>query len=300
MTMGTGPFSEVVIGVADLDGATEFLALFGLVESARRSVGSDEASAVFGLEQVSGDAVRLASPLAPDRATVLLVPTDVSAPPRSGWQLGPRALDLYTTDLDRSTAAARNAGWTVSPEAALSGGPMRMRQAMVHGPDAIEVVLVESTHRRSSVCDLPAAPQHSEPHSVVWAVAAHAAELDRWVAAGWTPASTISFSEASVSDELSLPERPTPITMSMVADPAVQPIRLELMTFDEHQDPLPDGPPPLSTGLFGIGVAVESITATVAAWADGASFGPVVSTAEGRTSGGFTAGGVRLILTERG
>ena len=62
------------------------------------------------------------------------------------------------------------------------------------------------------------------------AVADHAGELDRWRSAGWTAGATIGFSEPSVSAELGLPESPTPITMTMLSDVDVAPIRVELMT----------------------------------------------------------------------
>ena len=56
---------------------------------------------------------------------------------------------------------------------------------------------------------------------------------------GWTAGATIGFSEPSVSAELGLPESPTPITMTMLSDVDVAPIRVELMTFDDHQpDPV--------------------------------------------------------------
>ena len=212
--------------------------MFGLTEIERVELGDGEAQHVFGLPTVAGRAVRLAAPDAPDRATVLVVADVDPGRPTVGWQLGPRALDIYTTDLDRGVAAARAAGWPTSPEAVIAGGPMRMRQQMVTGPDGLAVVLVDSTHRRSSVCDLSDAPLHSEPHSMVWSVVDHAASWSGGPAAGWTAGATISFSEPTVSDELGLPESPTPITMTMLSDAGVAPIRVELMTFDDHP-PIP-------------------------------------------------------------
>jgi len=202
---------------------------------------------------------------------------------------------------------------------------MRMRQQMVTGPDGLAVVLVDSTHRRSSVCDMADPPLHSEPHSVVWSVADHAGELDRWRVAGWTPGATIGFSEPSVSAELGLPESPTPITMTMLSDADVAPIRLELMTFDDHQpdpvDPvdLPspgatiggpdpvgaaDGPRPgvaIAAGLHALVVDVSSIAGAIAAWGHGATFGTATTDAVGRSVvAGVSRGGVRFVLRSVG
>ena len=237
-----GPVAEVVVGATDIAVVVGFLGLFGLVQIDSVEIGDDEAQHLFGVPAIADRAVRLAAPAAPGRATVLVVPTLIPGRPTVDWELGPRALDIYTTDLDRGIAAAAGAGWTVSPEAVLAGGPMRMRQQMVTGPDGLAVVLVDSTHRRSSVCDMADPPLHSEPHSVVWSVADHAAERERWRVAGWTAGATIGFSEPSVSDELGLPESPTPITMTMLSDAEVAPIRLELMTFDDHQPDQPGRP----------------------------------------------------------
>ncbi len=299
-----GPVAEVVVGATEMAATTEFLGLFGLVEVERVAIGDDEATCVFGLSAVVGNGVRLASPAAPGRATVLVVPTAIPGDPTVDWQLGPRALDIYTTDLDRGVAAAGAAGWTASPEAVLAAGPMRMRQQMVTGPDGLAVVLVDSTHRRSSVCDLSDAPLHSEPHSVVWSVADHADELERWVAAGWTAGATINFSEPSVSAELGLPESPTPITMTMLSDPDVAAIRVELMTFDDHVDPDQNAAPldqlapvAMTAGLHSLVIDVGSVAEGVAAWGAGATFGEETSDAAGRrVVAGVTRGGVRVLL----
>ncbi len=306
---GMGSVAEVVVGATDVAATTGFLQLFGLIVVDSVEIGDEEAQQVFGVPAITGRAVRLGAPAAPDRATVLVVPTTVPGRPTVDWELGPRALDIYTTDLDLGVAAAAGAGWTVSPEAVLAGGAMRMRQQMVTGPDGLAVVLVDSTHRRSSVCDMADPPLYSEPHSVVWSVADHAGELDRWRRAGWTAGATIGFSEPSVSAELGLPESPTPITMTMLSDVDVAPIRVELMSFDDHQpdpraavsvDPSVPGAA-IAAGLHALVVDVASVADAVAAWSDGASFGAVVTDAAGRNLvAGVSRGGVRFVLRAGG
>lgn len=260
-----GPFTEVVIGATDAAATVAFLSLFDFERVDSVSIPAAEAAGVFGLPATAIDAVRLASPATPTAATLLVVPTPNAGVATVGWELGPRALDVYTTDLDATVAVATGAGFDVSPIGGLSAGPMTMRQAMVHGPGGLSVVFVESTHRRASVLDAGSGGLHSEPHSVVWVVGDHTAEVTWWSTGGWTTegrwdvgftaGNTISFSEPTISDELGLADRPTPITMTMLSDPAVAPIRLELMTFDDHRPD--DGPTPdpvLRSGLFALTV----------------------------------------------
>lgn len=300
--VGAGPVTEVVIGAATTAAVEQFLGLFGL-EPVDRPHLDQPAAAQLGLGPPTGAAVRLATPQAPSgTATVLVVPTGVDGAPPMGWAHGPRALDIYTTDLDASVAEVRDAGHEVSPEAVLAGGPMRMRQALVTGPEGLPVVLVESTHRRSSICDGADAPRHSELHSVVWCVEDHESELQRWSAAGWTAGATISFSEPSVSAELGLPESPTPITMTMLSDAEVTPTRLELMTFDDHR-----GSPPGSNGavagggIMALVMGADDLDASVAAWGSGARFAGEAHTTQGaRSRVGTTLGGIRIVLVERG
>jgi len=324
-----GPFTEVVVGTGDVAATVAFLEVFDFIEVEKVDIGDGEARDVFGLDTSPGSAVRMASRQRTGSATVLVVPTPNDAPPTVGWERGPRALDVYTRDLDASIAAARSAGFDVSAVGGLSAGPMTMRQAMVHGPHALSLVLVESTHRRSSVCDLTDGPSHSEPHSVVWVVADQIAEREGWVAAGWAAGNTISFSEPTISDELGLAERPTPITMTMISDADVGPIRLELMTFDGHagqgaddgadsgaaerahrggddrdrRGPSASGAPvpePIRTGVHALAADVVSLDAARAAWGTGATFGRTTElTAGSRSCAGTTAGGVRFVLHQR-
>ena len=295
----SGPFAGLVVGARDPEALVSFLAGFGLEELARPELDDDEAAALYGQGCRVVPGPLLAAPGVPDGPTVRVLRTDTGGAAPTGWQCGPRALDVYTADLDRSTAAAVAAGWTVSPEALIEGGPMRMRQALITGPEGFPLVLVESTHRRSSVLDGEPDRLHSEPHSVVWCVADQAAEAERWRAAGWSVGAPVHFAEPTVSDELGLAERPTPITMTMISDDDVNALRLELLSFDDHLDAAPGSSSAGPAGLHALEVGVASIVDEVARWGDGARFGKVVTRADGRGAvSGTTGGGVRLVLIE--
>ena len=195
---------------------------------------------------------------------------------------GPRALDLYTNDLDGVLAEAAAAGWPTSGPGTVSIGPVTMGQAMVVGPDGLPVVLVESTHRRASLLDALPDRRVSEPHSVVWCVPDLDAEAARWQAAGWTKGMDLAFAEPAVSDYLGLPRSPVPIRMTMLSGPDVEPIRLELLEFPD--DPGPAYAPDADmAGLRGLVFQVDDVRA-------------VADALQLDASTGRTPGGVRVEL----
>jgi|GEM_PF-2005317 len=207
------PFGGLVVGASDVDATIGFFGTFGFVVTARSA---------------DGAVLRM-----PDGAPVDVVveASDAATAAPCDYQLGPRALDLYTTDIDDGLAVCRDAGWSTSGVGVVSMGPVTMRQALVVGPDGMPVVLVESTHRRSSLLDVHPDRRFSEPHSVVWAVADLDAEAARWVAAGATRGMDLRFVEPAVSEYLGLPDSPVEIRMTMLADADVSPLRLELLEY---------------------------------------------------------------------
>jgi hypothetical protein len=197
---------------------------------------------------------------------------------------GPRALDLYTTDLEGVLAEVAAAGWECRGPGTVSIGPVTMRQAMVGGPDGLAVVLVESTHRRSSLLDVDPDRRLSEPHSVVWCVPDRDAEAARWVAAGWTKGMDLAFSEPAVSDYLGLPRSPVPIRMTMLSGPDVEPVRLELLEFPDDRGAAVPGDD--VAGLRALVFEVDDVPSVAAAL----ELGPGT---------GCTPGGVRVELRPR-
>jgi hypothetical protein len=203
------PFGGVVIGASDVEASAAFFE-------------------TFCFERTSATTLRV-----PGGAPVDIVLAATDAPGRAprGYELGPRALDLYTTDIERGLAVAADAGYMTSPIGTISMGPVTMRQALVTGPDGVPVVLVESTHRRSSILDREPDRLFSEPHSVVWAVDDVDTEAAWWVEQGATKGMDLRFSEPAVSEYLGLPDSPVEIRMTMISDVAVSPLRLELLEF---------------------------------------------------------------------
>ena len=241
--LASGVVTGVVIGAVGSTGvaaAVSFLEVFGFVVVAETDVTT---VAMPGGAPVGLDIVR----------------TPHRAPRPGGYRNGPRALDLYTSDLGRALTLAATRGYPVSPIGTISLGPVTMRQALVSGPGGVDIVLVESTHRRSSLLDIDPDRLFSEPHSVVWCVADLDAEAEFWVdSLGCTPGSRLAFSEPAVSEYLGLADSPVDIAMTMLSDRAVSPIRLELLEFVGRSDAESTGPQPdddrLHEGIWAIAI----------------------------------------------
>jgi hypothetical protein len=152
----------------------------------------------------------------------------------SGYDLGPRGLDLYTSDMDASLRVAQSTGADVGPVATVEIGPMVMKQVTVWGPDHIPLVLIQNSSRRASLLDDHPSELHSEVHSLVWAVADRDAEAQWWQANGVTMGMELSFDDPAVATFMRLPDPQVEVHMVMMANAANDPIRFELLQFADR------------------------------------------------------------------
>ena len=288
----------LVVGATSPEATCAFLGAFGLVETGTREVGPGEATALYGLDRVTTE-TRLVTPGA-ERPAVWVVGCDRAGGLPAGFQRTARAFDIYTWSMDEALDHLAFVGIGAGPVGTLSVGPVTMRQCLVPGPDGLAVVLVESTHRRPSLLDDGGpggpVPLFSQGHSVVWCVERMDAEAALLVAAGLTKGIDLAFTEAEVSTYLDLPRSPVPIRMTMLADAAVDPLRLELLEFPD--DPgVTLSPPHLVGGLWALRCTVDD-PGVAAATLRGAGW--VAGTAAASAHGPFVAvatpGGVRLQL----
>jgi len=150
------------------------------------------------------------------------------------YDLGPRGLDLYTMDIDRSVAIAEGVATDVGPIGVVEIGPMVMRQATVWGPDGIPLVFIENSSRRASLLDDAPEELHSEVHSLVWAVADRDAESQWWEERGATKGMDLAFDHPAVAEFMRLPDPIVELQMVMLANEADDPIRFELLEFSGH------------------------------------------------------------------
>jgi len=152
----------------------------------------------------------------------------------TGYDLGPRGLDIYTTSMETSVERAVAEGGEPGPTATIDIGPFSMRQVTIWGPDDIPVVLIESPSRRTSLLDDNTDELHSQIHSVVWAVADRDAEAAWWERHGAARGVDLAFGSPDVATFMCLPDDTIDLEMVMLANDANDPIRFELLKFVGH------------------------------------------------------------------
>lgn len=206
--MKLGSASYILVGATDPDATAAFFEAFGFVED-------EPGTLIRGL----GHRTELVIAKAPPGRRLV------------DYDLGPRGLDLYTSDMAASLIVAARAGGEVGPVAVLELGPMTMKQVTVWGPDDVPLVLIENSSRRASLLDDHPEQLHSEIHSLVWAVADRDAEADWWQSQGSVKGMDLAFREPAVSEFMRLPDREVDVAMVMLANQANDPIRFELLEF---------------------------------------------------------------------
>ena len=207
------PASDVVVAALDVPAMVGFFGVFGFAVAD---------------QDKDGAVLRTAGT---DSGGIVIVHRPDPGVRRSPYAPGPAAIDIYTTDIAASVAHAANAGYEVGRVGDLSLGPVSLKQVRVHGPDHVPVVLVESSHRRSSIIDDDPTLLHSQGHSLVWVVGDRDAEAGWWVDHGASKGMDLSFAVPGVSDLLELPDSPVEVKMTMLSDEEVAPFRLELLEF---------------------------------------------------------------------
>lgn len=195
------------------------------------------ALAAFGFRPVAeaDGAVEVAVAGDGGRGRIVVDPGATAAP-------GPIALDVYTTDVDASVAAAETAGWQVGGRAVIELGPLRMEQALLRGPGDLQLVVIDANHRRPSRLDGHPDALHSELHSLVWQVDAGFDEaLAFWRdQAGLDVAFDAPIDHPGVAEVMSLPAG-AKVRMAMLADGAQAPARFELLAHRGDPVPAPAG-----------------------------------------------------------
>jgi len=256
MTGSLGAVRSIVIGASNPAATIAFLRVFGFENTATSIIIESVASEMYGLAHETTETT-LANPSG--GASLAIVATPNAGRARSAYQLGPRALDLYTPDIESALGliAASGLASSISPIGDISLGPVAMRQALIMGPDGLPVVLVQSNMARSSVLDDHPESSFSDPHSVVWCVPERDSEAAWWQAQfELTKGMDLGFSEPAVSTYLGLPDPVVPIHMTMLSDTAIAPARLELLAFPEHPDASEasseDADGPLTGGIWAI------------------------------------------------
>lgn len=206
--LGLGSATHVVIGATDIAATRSFFEAFGFVTDGGASLtrGLGHRTEIMVVEAPSGRRL-------------------------GAYDLGPRGLDLYSSNIEESLVVAATTGAEVGPVAVMELGPMTMKQVTVWGPDGIPLVLIENSSRRASLLDDHPEELHSEVHSLVWAVADRDSESQWWAQQGAVKGMDLAFREGAVSTFMGLPDPEVDLAMVMFANQANDPIRFELLEF---------------------------------------------------------------------
>jgi catechol 2,3-dioxygenase-like lactoylglutathione lyase family enzyme len=245
---------HVVLGASNLATTTDFLAALGFSAGPIRDLPAEAAAALYGLDRATREVTMTAAGRA--AGAVRVVQTGIAAPAPDPYRRGGHALDLYTTDIERSGEISRAAGATVGPLADYDFGPVHLRQSQATGPDGVPVVFVEIAHRLPSALDDQPDLLHSELHSVVWSVDDIEAATAFWTdVVGLELRSRFPITEPAVSAFMGLP-RPTPLVMSVLTGPDAAAPRMELLAYDGE----PGGHVPVAPLVPGATIPVVTTT----------------------------------------
>ncbi|MGI9579373.1 MAG: hypothetical protein ACR2OH_14335 [Microthrixaceae bacterium] len=289
----------LVLGATEPEATVAFLSAFGLGECDRRDIDAATAGALYGLGSATTE-IEL-STTGTDASKVWVVAGEAAGIAPTDFERRPRAFDIYTSSVDDAIDHLRFVGLAPGPVGTLAVGPVTMRQCLVEGPDGTSVVLVESSHRRSSLLDADSdhdagpngAPRlFSEGHSVVWCVESMDEEASLLSSAGLTKGMDLAFSEPEVSTYLGLPRSPVPIRMTMLSGESVEPLRLELLEFVEDDGPT-EHAEALRGGIWALRLPTGDPSASAEILAD---HGCVATGSAAGCEAVRTPGGIRLQL----
>jgi hypothetical protein len=249
--------THAVIGASDPAATIRFLELFGFVVAGRATLPAAAATALYGLD---GDAaeVELAVPGA-TLGWLRLVETPHPPHPVATLDNRPFAIDLFSTDLERSVGLAEEAGFAAGPIARHEFGPLVIREVEIVGPDHLILTLLESPARRPTILDRDPERLHSELHALVWSVDRMDDKLGFWQRdAGLETITDAVFEGEEMGKALGLPGRSIRARLVVMCDAESNPSRLELIEF--LGEPAADHPNwPLAAGLHAPAFQVDDL-----------------------------------------
>jgi hypothetical protein len=290
-----------VLGASDLDAAVGYLVRFGFAASEPAIVPADTARALYGLEGETREAILTVSGL--PYGGLRVVETPHPPRPRGPLDRGPYAVDLYTTDIERSLSLVTEAGGRSSAVVEYRLQDVAVWEAKTEGPEGLSLVFIELGRRRPSLLDRDPDLLHSEVQALVWVVGDGDRAQAFWrKEAGLHRLRDATIEAPNVAALLDLPRPDAPVRIVLLSDEAETAPRLELIEFP--RDGGADHPSlPLTPGLHAAAFAVADLDRARSALS-GAEVGEAVKIhsplhGEARATTGLAPGGVRFELWER-
>jgi len=239
---------DVVVGASDTAAAAEFLILFGFEKGPSGTLQADAAKALYGVDGEVEELV-MAVPAAP-RGRVRLVATPNAARSYAPFDARPFAIDLFTSDMDKSVELAVGAGFHSSPITDHHFGPLTIREVEITGPDKLIVTLLEpSAGRRPCVLDDDPDRLHSEVHAFVWSDTDLDKHIGYWTDRGLQTLMDVVMETPGLGALVGAPDEDVKLRLTVFADePDARPIRVEFVEF-VGKPSTPQPTLPLAAGL---------------------------------------------------
>ncbi len=168
-----------VVGATDLTRMAQFCSAFGMLPRKRRTVLSDIARALYGLDQTTEE-IEMYTP--GSNRTVRIVQTPHPAVPFAPLTMGPYGVDFFSRDIDLTLDMARAAGghnftdlvgygWDQSVHPGSEDAPKTCNEVLLQGPDEFTVYVTDinkSPDRYHSLLDEDPQLVNSELIMLVW------------------------------------------------------------------------------------------------------------------------------------
>ena len=287
-----GSPDHVVVGSRDPAVTAAFLRVLGFTTATTSPLAADAAAVLGATEGVPVVDCRAGGR---ERGRILLVETSHPPPQRGPFDTGCHALDLYTTDVERSVALARDAGAQVGPVGSYAAGELPIREAKALGPDGLPIVFIETPRRRPSLLDDEPERLHSEVHSIVWAVSEVEAAEPFWTGpAGLHRLVDFTLADPAIASFMGLPRPDAAVRLALLCDAEATPSRLELLAFPDDEGATVPALP-LAAGCFLPGFTVDDVDAATFGL-DNVSFGSPFELDGTRCIVGQAPAGVGLLL----
>lgn len=297
----TGPV-EFTIGTTDLARTAAFLSVFGLYPYELAPVGAEAARALYGLDGAARQMIL--STLDHVGGTVRLIETDKDTGPMIPFECGPHGFDVFTRDVDLTTAMAAHVGGSAAvPVAweAVKGQPLKEARILAPGEGfAVYSLEMGDEHRSPSVLDTEPDRQHSNIVMTSWVIPPEAFDAERafWSeAVGYTELLDIDLGPAEMVD-LQLQPHATAMRCAQFADEKIS-CRVDLLVYPDEPVVRRDDWG-IRHGLHSIAFRVDDLEAAIAALP--ISFSPIVElghrVGSSRVATGVSPGGIRLELRQ--
>lgn len=248
---------DVVVGALDIECVADFLAMFGFE---RRSAGTIPGYAAARLYGLDGDAeeVLLTVP-GVDDGRIRIVATPNPPHRRAPFDERPFAIDLFSTDIEKSVALAASSGYDCSPITDHHLGPVTIREVEVIGPDRLVVTLLQNdAGRMSSILDSQPDRLHSEVHAFVWNGIDLDPQLQYWQQRGLQKLTDVILETPGLGALVGVPDEDVLLRLTVLADDQARPIRLEYVEFLGKPSNAKPGLP-LTAGLHAPAFEVPSL-----------------------------------------